>query len=537
GGWPCRNYPTDWIARGQALLTQYAQQRQQHSRCNRPDKAKDSFAQLRRYLLQCICAPQSLTGLDVGRIRLILARYVNKRGVPSSTQCQLFRQRQQAQASGTPFHEIAQVVAARLSQYPKNEGLDRVEPVLASITEAESKRWSMPVDVGVPLTLRRKVNRCLRGSMSALVARGVVTSAETIARLLPQITGEIKAAAVNEPSLRLLYTAIYSAFRRRRSLLLLNFEKQVQLEELPWLAVVNRFRGRSLGARALAQTTLEETTQMTLAAFPHTIIPNKLLQEMHALSQSAKLNLPLSEELAADIFMGSFSAKFVQAAIQSASVLSGTLYERYYAIDYEKVRSLNRPVNSRTVRSRFPFARDQQRFDTAAFSALCQSRSGVSYGQYSTAINGMIIEQQQILTTHNLAALCSTPAMASWLSSNALSLAKQCFGWVCWRLQHPVPIWHAGLIQLKKAAYSWRQMVFFLSMLSAAQVDDFMAWVNSRISAQPSTFQQRLSPVMRGLQLAIPTQPLTQRQALELEACRFLGWSKNRHWLMEDATA
>ena len=60
--------------------------------------------------------------------------------------------------------------------------------------------------------------------------------------------------------------------------------------------------------------TLEEVGAFCINAFPHVIVPNKLLQEFRALSQEGGLELPFVDELAADIFMGAFSNKFVHAA-------------------------------------------------------------------------------------------------------------------------------------------------------------------------------------------------------------------------------
>src|SRR5215510_14104639 len=107
----------------------------------------------------------------------------------------------------------------------------------------------------------------------------------------------LRAAAISDSALRQLYGAIYRAFRRRRSLLLLNLEKQVQLEELPWIAAIDRFRTDDPSNRELSKQALEEVSLLTLTSFPHAIFPNKLLQELRALVKTAELNLPLVEEM------------------------------------------------------------------------------------------------------------------------------------------------------------------------------------------------------------------------------------------------
>src|SRR5262249_46248364 len=133
---------------------------------------------------------------------------------------------------------------------------------------------------------------------------------------------------------------IYRAFCRRRSLLLLNLQSQVKLEELPWVKAINAYRRKDLGAQDQARQTLEQVVTLAVTAFPEQILPNTLLQEIGALAAGAGLKLPLVEEVAADIFMGIFSDKFLHAAQKAAELLGGTLYERYYAIPYERVRRI-----------------------------------------------------------------------------------------------------------------------------------------------------------------------------------------------------
>ena len=74
------------------------------------------------------------------------------------------------------------------------------------------------------------------------------------------------------------------AFRRRRSLLLLNLESQVELSELPWVAVIDPYRRTGLDARERARQTLEQLVTVAATGFPQQILPNKLLQEVRALA-------------------------------------------------------------------------------------------------------------------------------------------------------------------------------------------------------------------------------------------------------------
>ena len=525
GGWPCRKYPDGWGARAQEALDDYDRMRSEHKLCGRPDRAKDSFAQLRKYLLPCISSPESLTGREVGRIRLILARYINKRGTPDSVTCSAIRRKQAQQSSAPTFHRITQAVIPRLDLYPKDDGLDDLQVAVQPITGDEGELWNVPAGTAVPWSVHRKIHRSLTETVDVLVERGIITSGETLARVLPQMTSGLQSAGITDPSLRRLYATIYRAFRRRRSLLLLNLESQIRIEELPWVAAIDRFRRNDLSARELAKQALEEVATLTIASFPHAILPNKLLQELRGLTKTADLNLPLVDEVAADIFMGEFTGKFLQAAKKAARLLEGTLYENYYGIDYGQLRSIPEFEPAKNKRWFRRKTRDQ-------FVQLCSRMAGTTYGGWDPAINGMIIEQQQILTTQNLAVLFDGLNLTEVLRDRLDELARRCFAWVCRRQQVKASKRHAQLIMLKNTAYAWRQMVFFLSLLPSDSVQAFVAWASEHLGKQSDEFQVRFRPAFLGLTIAAEGCSLDE-SARQLGARRFLGWSKEKHWLLD----
>ena len=354
--------------------------------------------------------------------------------------------------------------------------------------------------------------------MESLVRDRVITSGETLARVLPQITSEMRAAGIADPGLRQLHAAIYQAFRRRRSLLLLNLESQVRIEELPWVAAIDRFRQKDISARELARRTLEETIALTVTSFPQAIIPNKLLQELRALAVASGLEIPLVDELAADIFMGQFSGKFIAATKRTAELLETTLYARYYNIKYADYRALPE-VKTRSSRP-------------DAFALMCATRAGAALGSWDPATNGMVIEQQQILTTQNLAVLFLALNLNRTLQPYLEDMARRCFSWICRRQQMKTGLWHARLIMVKNTAYAWRQMVFFLSLLPEAKLSDFLKWSEMTLGEQPEEFQKRFFPVFRGLSLAANGLFLDEVTAAREDARCFVGWSKQKHWML-----
>lgn len=525
GGWPCRVFPADWAERAAGLVERFEQSRQQHVASARPVHRKSSLAQIMPYLKTCVSQPELLTGRDVGRIRQLLARYVAKRGPPKSTACSMARERQVSQASTPLFHLVAEIVVQRLTAYGRNEGVDDLTPVTSEISEEEAALRNLTAGSELPAPIVRKVERCRRETVEALVDQGLIPSGEVLAKVLPQVTAELQATSIADPVLRQVHAAVYRAFRRRRSLLLLNLQSQVKIEELPWVAAIEPFRSELSAARDLARQGLSEVVRLALIAFPHAILPNKLLQELRTLAKTAELEIPIIDELATDIFMGKFSDKYTFAAKQAAEVMQGTLYQRYFGIAYDEILQipLEEQQPSRLWSWRSPAKR---------LADVCCVRAGVAYTGYDPAGNGMIIEQQQIVTTQNLATLYFGLGLADSVGPQLVDMAKSCFEWICRRQQANASDWHARLIMVKNTAYAWRQMLFFLSFASAPEVAAFIAWANEHFWAQPQEFQARFLPAFTGLVVGSQGVDLDSNEARQRGARRFLGWSKSRHWLL-----
>jgi hypothetical protein len=523
--WPCQKYPDGWSDRALALVAEYKELRVNHQLCGKMDKPNGHYAQLRGLLDKCAKKPEKLSGKEVGRIRHLVNCCVVKRGAPGSATCDEARQRQRADVSAPPFHLISKVVITRLGQHPQKLGLDDVSHLNDEVSKEEAKDSGVAQGTGIPHTIQRKVERCLNDTVEALIERGIITSGDTLAIVLPQMTSRLRAAGITDPTLRQLYAAIYRAFRRRRTLLLLNLEKQVQIEELPWIQAIDRFREDNLSSRELARQTLEEITAITLTSFPQAILPNKLLQELRALVKGADLNIPLVDELAADIFMGQFSGKFIESAKRAADLLDGSLYATYYGINYGDIRNMPKEGEP-AKRSWF---RRPSNIRNNVFVELCASRAGVSIGGWDVVNNGMIIEQQQILTTQNLAALVGGIDLAHILRSHFSEMAKLCFRWVCRRQQVKADKFHARLIMVKNTAYAWRQMVFYLSLMPVNEVADFMIWAGQYFDEQEERFRNRFMPALRGLSLAVEGRSPNNGS----DARIFTGWSQ-KHWLLDD---
>lgn len=527
GGWPCRQYPTDWASRARQLLTEYDQARARHTLCGKPDKAKENFARLRTYLALCADNPAVLTGRDVGMIRKILASYVTRHGAPGSERLRATRMAQASAAARPMRHVLARVLADRLREYPEDEGAPEVQTRLGPLSADEAARVHAPVGEPLPAAIRATALRCLEAPLDALVAQQLVPSSEVMARVLPALTARTRAAAIADPALGGVYEAVYRAFRRRRSLLLLDLESQVRLDELPWIAAIEPWVGSDQAARAAARATFARATTLAIEAFPRTILPNPLIKELRALAAGAGLSVPLVDELAADIFMGTFSATFLRAAREAARLLRGSLYERYYGIPYEAILRLDDVEKSRFGAPTSP-----------GFGRLCEERAGMDHGgSWSVARNGTIIEQAEILTTHNLAALINALDLTDVPRPRLDHAAHACFAWICQRQQMRIRDWRADLRMLKNTAYAWRQMLFYLSLLDQAEVDSFLDWSAAHLAEQRDQFRQQFAPVMHGLVVVAGGDHFDAAgYHAPSGGRRFLGWSVGRHWLQARST-
>jgi hypothetical protein len=522
--WPCQVRPAGWAERAAALLAEFDELNKRSEVPSKYRKAGSHYVQLREYLRQCIASFASLSPKDMGRIRYIYRCSVTKRGHPLSAQSAEVRERQRAEVAAPLYSEIALLVERRLRPFDQDDGLDNPDFCKAAVSEAEATA-SVPAGTTIPRSLRRKIDRCMRDSIEELTRRGLISSSEMMAGVLPQLTSGLHALGIEDPGLRQLYASIYRAFRRRRSLLLLNLESQVRLGELPWVSAIDRFRRKDLSEATAARQTLEQVVLLALEHFPQAILPNRLVREMAELAKRAGLTIPLVEELATDIFMGAFGAKFTHASKVASSMLKGSLYSDYYQIDATRIGSL--PDGNASAQSLWPWAKREVPQD---FAQLCAQRAGVALGQRRPALNGMIIEQQQIMTTQNLAALISGLDLRAALQGRFGGMAQSCFQWICSRNQVKVDDWHAQLILIKNSAYAWRQMVFYLSMLPPAEMRSALDLMETYFEKQSEDFQLRFRPVFDWLKACAQTTHLTT--AVNERGRQFLGWSDTRHWLM-----
>ncbi|RSS80017.1 hypothetical protein [Streptomyces sp. WAC06614] len=531
-------------AEAAALLERYHRLAAAHPRCGKHRNPKSNAGILRRALEET-AAGRPVPPRPAGLLRHAVRAMVAKRGVPGSARHTRLREVQARQAALPSHHHIAALVVQRLAGLDQHQGTPDVESPVVAVTAEEAAVTGMPAGTAVPVRLRAAVRSALSAPLETLVERGLVPSAEVLAELVPQVVAAATAERHPDPALRTLSAATYRAFRNRRSLLLLDLQHQVRVEELPWvraLAGHGTDADAAARARAAAGSALRRLGDLALASFPGTLLPNPLVRELSHLGRQAELSAPFVEELAADIFMGTFTPKFLTAARVAADLLEGTLYARYYGIDCAVVRSMAVVQAAQSLARKGQGARTNgQPATAAAFAELCAERaarartagaksaSGGSSWAWSPAANGTVIEQAQILTTHNLAVLVDRAGVAP--SGGWEEPARACFATVC-RLVgrvhgHPRPL---GTV--KDAAYAWRQMLFHLSLCPPDRQAAVVEWVAAEAARQPWHVAARLGPAVAGLRMVAAGGEFgpdgTAHGGL---VRRFLGWTTEGHWM------
>ncbi|MQY30629.1 hypothetical protein [Nocardia aurantia] len=517
GGWPGRIRGAAWEDDRIYWLIDFGAARRDHKFRGRHAHRKSNFTRLHEALLDCA----DLGPRQLGRVRRALADTITRHGEPGSAARESARLAQTEAVSGPLFADYAAVLAARLDRVPGDGGLPSPDPITALVSAAEAATSGPSVTPGtaIPQHLRDKAFRALEAPVDELIRRGVIRSGEALADVLPQLTARLLFADITDPVVAELAEQLYTAYRGRRSLLLTGLRGQVSPKELPWFTALNPLRPHrnDAGPQAAARALLRELTVLAIESFPHTPLPNPLISEFHTLAERAGLELPLVEELAADIFTGAFTEKWRAAAHTASRTLNGTLYQAYYDLPAPSAWNIQ---NHNAVR--------WNRVIAPEFATRCEQRAAeAGTGGGHVARNGTVLEQSQILTTHNLAVLVDALDLDDRLRAIAPAAARRAFDRILRRLR-PSAHGHAALIQVKNAAYAWRQAVFLLSYCDEPTQRAELRRISEQANAS------RLAPAVTGLAHILAGGRFTpDGRTPDGLGRRFLGWSAGPHWYLD----
>jgi hypothetical protein len=397
--------------------------------------------------------------------------------------------------------------------------LNTLDPIKQLITADEAATHHIPVGKEIPNYYKRKLIRCFNAPLADLFTHQIITSGDELAAILPQLTAQAFTYAYNHEEVQYMMMQSYRAFRSRRSLLLLDLAHQVRFEELPWVQAVETQKSESKSHSKKLYSNFQELTALYLENFPHQIIANKFLSELQQYAKELQVKMPIVEELAADIFMGSFSQKFLHAAQLAARVLTNSLYELYYTIPYSKITENQDKAGKKVKKSKTGV------ITSGEFLHLCESRvkNTPSKSKSLVAANGRIIEQAQIITTHNLALIFDLFDLKTVLQEKLYTMVQACFTWICRKQIQTFPNWRTKLKVRKNCAYAWRQMVFFLSFVPQDDLWQFVSWSQEKFRAEPKILQENIGPSFYSLLKAINVYA-KEGDKSDYHGAMFLGW-------------
>lgn len=477
------SFPPGWQDGARALLAEYSRLAAEHQLTTKHADPKGNLQLMLTGLRRRLAEPNLPAQ---GKVRHAVSCIVAKRGAAGSPELLALRQGQATRAAQPSHALLAHQVAGTLNTL--------------GVTGAAPDPLALVDDSELLPSIRRVLRQATQAPLAELLAAGIVRSAESLAELAPQLTAETVATRYADPVAGTLAKRTYRSFANRRGVLLLHHESQVGIESIPWFTALERTAATD--APNLAHAQAADLATLALRHFAGTVPPNSLIRELARLYTLASEDVPLTYELAADIFMGTFSEVFQRAAQEAAQVVGGTLYARYYNIDYPAIQAFG-------TSSEPGWFGGPPRTTVPQFDALVQVRSGWRSGLgYSPASNGTAIEQAQILTTHNLAVLVKQgatidpPALAqsAWAATLA-HLSKAANGH---RLRHR-----------KNAAFAWRQTLFFLSQASPAEVAGFLDR-NRTLGGLHPEVTTRAAELLEGLAEVADGRPLSSEP--------FLGW-------------
>jgi hypothetical protein len=181
--------------------------------------------------------------------------------------------------------------------------------------------------------------------------------------------------------------------------------------------------------------------------------------------------MPIMPELAADIFEGGFSETFSQGERVAAQVLQGSFYERVFGLAdmYRSVLEEEAPREAIAKKANPKTSGLMQRASALRdWYAGGKGTSSGGRGENYVAQNARVIEAVMVLTTHNCAQAYLNPVVGARvrelvgvgpaaLAAGAWATVLEAVGF------DEGGNYHARLLAKKRAAYGYRQAVFFVS--------------------------------------------------------------------------
>ncbi|MFJ3961817.1 hypothetical protein [Streptomyces sp. NPDC090036] len=455
-------------ADGAALLARYRHLAATHTSCTKHLDPKSNAAVLRRALEETV-AGRELSPRLAGLLRHAVASMVARRGRPGSAGHARLRRAQAEQADRPAHHDLAALVLRRLAPLDVGGGVADVEALLVPVTTDEAAACGLPARTAVPASVRAVVASARSAPLAALLEHGAIPSAEVLGEVAGQLIVTLTALGYADEALRTLIAATYRARGDRRYPLWWTPEQHARTTALPWVRAVTP---GDAGPAEQARTALRMLGEVCVRAFPGAGLPNLLVLMLSRLARSAALPVSFAAEPFADSRSGMADPDVLGPARTAAGLLRGTVYERYYGIDYAEVLEL------------------ADAGDREGFARLCAERAGRP-GR-PLAGDPAVVEQARILTTFNLATLVVQLDVAprdGWGSSARGAFAAAT----------------GAAATARSTACAWRQLLFHLALCDADEQARVLAWIGDRAARLPARRAARIALPLADLRLAAAT--------------------------------
>ncbi len=406
-------------------------------------------------------------------VRKLMTESLAKHGPPASVVAERrLAAMDQTLVNYSPVGDQVQIMTKRLQSVARV--YDEAE-FMYPVTSVEATD-QCPAGTAIHPSMKDKVRRSRLALLETQVTDGVIKSGETLAKVISQIVSKRQAMLYNDKQLQGIARQTMEAFSKRRSLLLLNLKHQVQFTDLPWIKAIKKHHDYTNGGRVI-EAVLLRIVILALTTWPHTILPNKLISALRSLvnTMGASDRCFLTPELAADIFMGSFTDNFTKAIHQCGEEMKGTIYEAYFRI-----------------KPRMPITRDL--IATACISRAKLEEDPRSFYNMDVAYNGAVLEQVQVLTSHNLAQLSALLGLKEKLGPRIPDMVDDCVKFMQREIKghENCDDYHARLTAMKRVAYCWRQMIFWMSWLALDQARDRMITALNELPTMKSSIDNLL---------------------------------------------
>ena len=334
------------------------------------------------------------------------------------------------------------------------EKIENIEKLEKCLRESKETRLELIMyenikeQYNVEEVVLNKLNKCVLYPIEELRDFGYIPSSEVFVELaqpmeafLQTIDFDFKEDITVEEHLKFL---LYKSFKNMRSLLLLNLESQLKINEIPQYNVLCKVykRDKSSNSLILSKLLLSYYTEW----FPGDIMPNRVVKMFYNLLKSEDKNLGLCEEIACDIFQRRFGEKYDTSLNIAKKNMINTLYSEYFELDTMYKNPQNLTNLSLTLKEKY-------------------------YGNGDfrwTNSNGQQIHASMVLTTHNLTQL------DRFIDNlDVLKVLRN----ITYKLLSLLGNNTIQSLECSQIGHCWRNFMYYASKCSMCDISKYLNWI------------------------------------------------------------